>query len=236
MNINTIITRIKRSIGIYGIALPIENLDEAILDILKDTTLPDFSQYVPIKKKIPIDLSRAECTPIDNTCSLYILPDYGCNILYIYKLNYQNNYVQAAYSPSIAGITPNIFEDVLTANIAKKIGDVMLNSVTFEYVWPRKLYIYDALVSSALIADAGIEHTSFQTIPPSCSQAFYKLANLDVKAGLYPTIKHFNGIETAHGRIELNLSDWEGAEAARDDLIKEWDENFPIDLTGYSFN
>ena len=45
MNMNRIVRRIKRDIGIYGIALPIDNLDQLILDVLIDTTLPVFSQY-----------------------------------------------------------------------------------------------------------------------------------------------------------------------------------------------
>lgn len=236
MNINTILKKIKRDIGIYGIALPIDNLDEAMMDIIADTTLPDFSNYCPDIQKSVIDLSNAQCSYIDNTCNLYILPDYGVNILYVLKLQYQNNYMHAAYSPSLIGLTPNIFEDVLTANIEKKIGDVMINSITHEYEWPRKLYIYDALVSSSLIATIGVEHKSVQTIKPTQAQSFYKLADLDVKAGLYPTIKHFNGIETALERIELNLSDWESAADKREELIKEWDESHPIDLVGYSFN
>ena len=36
LNISKLITRIKMNIGIYGIALPIENLDQLITDIITD--------------------------------------------------------------------------------------------------------------------------------------------------------------------------------------------------------
>ena len=47
MNISKLVTRIKMQIGIYGVALPIDNLDEIITDIIRDITLPVFSTYCP---------------------------------------------------------------------------------------------------------------------------------------------------------------------------------------------
>ena len=55
MNIDRIVRRIKRDIGIYGMALPIDNVDKLIGEILVDTTLPVFSMYQPAEEWYPLD-------------------------------------------------------------------------------------------------------------------------------------------------------------------------------------
>ena len=113
----------------------------------------------------------------------------------------------------------------------------MVNSITFDYQHPRKLYVYDAMVSARLTALLAFEHDrSFNSINPTCEESFYMLANLDVKAGLYPTIKHYNGLETALGRIELQIEDWQNAAQERKDLINAWDESYLLDAVDLAFN
>ena len=67
------------------------------------------------------------------------------------------------------------------------------------------------------------------TIAPTAEESFYKLAVLDVKAGLYPTIKHYEGLDTPLGRIELKIDDWQNAAQDRKDLLQQWDEDYLLD-------
>ena len=67
------------------------------------------------------------------------------------------------------------------------------------------------------------------SINPTSEESFYKLAVLDVKGALYPTIKHYTGLETSLGRIELQIEDWQNAAQDRKDLLNEWDENYLLD-------
>ena len=49
MNLSTVVTRIKLQLGLINIATPIENLDESIVQIIQDITVPVFSIYAPYK-------------------------------------------------------------------------------------------------------------------------------------------------------------------------------------------
>lgn len=241
MNINTVIKRIKRDIGIYGIALPVDNLDQLILDILEDTTLPVFSLYNPLEEIQHVDVS---CLIHDNRMAdgsdIYIIPDsllYSRKLLYVKRISYDESYLRSNYFPNHEVMTGlSGLGDLLSANIAKNIIDQTVNSITFKYIHPRKLLIYDALVSSKLTIYMCFQHDkSFASIAPTAEESFYQLALLDVKAGLYPTIKHFDGIETSLGRIELKIDDWQSAADARKELISNWDESYLLDAVDLDY-
>jgi hypothetical protein len=240
MNVNTLVRRIKREIGIYGIALPIDDLDGMIKDILEDTTLPVFSIYQPLEEQYQLDIldHNAVRRSVDGS-DLYILPEFpGRKLLYVKRVCYNEGYLR---SNSYPGIFPKNTMDtlggLLSTTVGKNITDIAINSVTFKYIHPRRLYVYDAVVSACLTATLAFEHDrSFQSIPPTAEESFYNLAVLDVKAGLYPTIKHYDGLETSFGRIELKLDDWQSAASDRKELINNWDENYLLDAVDLAYN
>ena len=239
MNINTIVKRIKRKIGIYGIALPVEDLDGLILDILEDTTLPVFSLYVPMEEIMTLDMdSLHNPSDLGDQCDLYILPEFpGRKLLYVKHVEYDESLMRGAYYPSRSIFsTSTAVADLLQTNLEKQIIDLTTEAVTFHYVHPRKLYIFDSLISSRLRITMAFEHDkSFASIPPTAEESFFKLAALDIKAGLYPTIKHYDGIETSYGRIELKLDDWANAESDRDSLLEKWDDEYMLDQVDYEW-
>ena len=47
MNISEVLFRVKSEIGIYGLALPLENPDKEITDVITNITLKTFSQFQP---------------------------------------------------------------------------------------------------------------------------------------------------------------------------------------------
>ena len=47
INLSREITRIKMSMGIYGIHLPVDNVDDFIREVIEITTIPTFSVYQP---------------------------------------------------------------------------------------------------------------------------------------------------------------------------------------------
>ena len=235
MDINRIIRRIKRDIGIYGIALPIENLDEEIMQIIEDTTLPVFSLYNPLTEIRPIDVTMLKRgTERADGCELFIIPPEmieNRKLLYIKRVSYDETYMRANYYPNTIGFNSiDGLGDLLVANIGKNTIDQTVNSLTFHFEHPNKLYIYDALITSRLRMVACFEHDkSFASIPPTAEESFFKLAVLDVEAGLYQTVKHYNKLETPLGVIELNIDDWASAKEKRDELVKEWDEIWALD-------
>ena len=124
----------------------------------------------------------------------------------------------------------------MLANANKPIVDLSIAKITFKYEHPRKVYIYDSLIASKLRLTLACEHDkSCQSITPTSAESFYKLAQLDIKAGLYQTMKHYDGIETSYGRIELKIDDWQNARQERDDMLKEWDESFLLDAVDLEY-
>ena len=72
MNLSTLITRIKRKVGIYSIALPIDDLDSFIKDVINDTTLPVFSLYNPYVDRLHINLKNLKRIDKDTTYETFL--------------------------------------------------------------------------------------------------------------------------------------------------------------------
>jgi hypothetical protein len=247
MRVDRLIKRLKRDIGIYGIALPIDNLDTFITDILEDTTVPVFSLYVPRYEILACDAREFTRATNDRAevCDLYILPErlfQGREVLYVRKVEYisQLGDYSTRY-PSIihngyGGFPVNSMESIMMANAQKPITDNLVNPVTFHYEYPRKLYIYDDLVSTSLRITLACEHdTSMQSITPTSAESFYKLAILDVEAALYNQIKPYLEQGGAYDKIELKVDDWAEASKNRTDLLDRWDELYGLDYAGFEY-
>lgn len=243
MNINNIVRRIKRSIGIYGIALPIDNLDQYIMDVLMDTTLPVFSIYQPAEEKIPIDttqMGRPDHS-LGEGSDLFILPEQlflGRELLYVIDVEYHENFLAQNYAPTSFGLhsSVDVMEELMLANAATPMYNAAIEPISFHYEHPRKLYIFNALVSTKLMLTVGFSHdTSFQSITPTSTESFFQLAILDVKEALYNLVKHHNEMETSLDRVDLKLDDWANASGERKDLLKEWDESYLLDMTGLTY-
>lgn len=249
MNTARLFRRLKRDIGPYGISVPVENLDKFILDILEDTTIPVFSIYNYREEFITCSTSEFEHGYNDTgeNCELFILPQRifeGREILYVRSVEYASD-VSEYYSrysgsmsrlQSIAGTGMSAIEAMMLANAEKPIVDGAINPITFKYIYPRKLYIWDALLSSRLKLTLACEHdTSMQTITPSSAESFYKLALLDVEAGLYNIVKPHENIKGAYDEEDLKIDAWREAAAKREELLKEWDELYGLDQGTYEF-
>lgn len=247
MRVDLFFRRLKRNLGLYGIALPIENLDQFILEIIEDTTLPTFSLYVP---RIEIhNVELAEMRRGDNDrgddCELYILPDRlfnGREVLFVRRVEYLTQ-IQGHVARYPTAIMPGInnaigltFEDILLANASKPLVDNLIPPLTFHYEHPKKLYIYDAMMGSSFkITLACVHDNSLQSIPPTAGESFYQLAELDVMAGLYEFVKHYEDIGGAYDKTQLKIEKWQQAGEARRTLVEKWDESYGLDGSGFDF-
>lgn len=247
MNAARMYRRLKRDIGVYGIALPIDNVDEYIQEIIEDTTIPTFSIYVPRKEYYVCTMDQFERgkNETGDGCDLYLLPSQlfeGRELLYVRRVEYATDVTEyyARYAGGMSRSTMatgvSALTEMMLANADKPIIDMSINPVTFKYEYPRKLYIYDATISSRLKLTLACEHdTSLQTIPPTAAESFHQLATLDVKAGLYNLVKMHEEIKGAYDSIELKIDDWRGAAEKREALIEKWDELYGLDQGSYDF-
>lgn len=237
MNLSRLVTRIKRGIGIYGIALPIDDIDRMILDILEDTTIPVFSIYSPFFITYKFDVSALECTQRSTDYIEYALPDFQeRNLLYIANVTYDQVFTGGFGTWDGFGMPMNTppmtsLSDIVTANAEHKAYSQVVPQLNFQFIEPNYVRLYNMNISSRLIFKIAFEHdSSGLTIAEMSKESFYKLALLDVKAGLYNTVKHYSNITTAYGNIELKIDDWQSAEETRASLLQEWDETYHLDM------
>lgn len=252
MNAAMMYRRLKRDIGTYGIALPFEDgytLDQLMLDVIEDTTLPVFSIYYPrydVEKCLTKEFKQNVDEVMGEACDLWIMPDRlfeGREVLYVREIEYANNmnerytrYPGTMSDFGMLGHGVSSLETIMLANAQKPIMDELVNRVTFHYEYPRKLYIYDTILGTKLKIKLACQHdTSLQSIPPTAGESFIKLAMLDVQAALYNIVKPYLEMGGAYDRLAMKVEEWESAKSNRLELLKEWDDSFALDQSGLDF-
>ena len=233
MNLSTVVTRLKLKLGLLAIATPIENLDETIITILKDITIPVFSLYCPFKEKIVLKTSDMELMEKTAEYEKYLLPDFKTRkLLYVFDVYYDSSMLSGLGSyGAMPMLTGNMISQMLMSNAAKNVGNLMVPKLTFHYEHPRTLYLYNTYSSTKVVIELGFEHDrSLASIPETASESFMELALLDLKDNLYPTIKQYTEIQTAVGNINFRLDSWENAESERKELLSRWDDVYHMDM------
>ncbi len=235
MNMSNIITRIKLSLGLMAIATPFENIDETILTILQDITIPDFSLYNPCRDRLQLKTSDLERLEKTDQYEVYLLPDFkNRKLLYVFDVTYDDSCLSGLgyYGGGMPLMTGNVINQTMLANAGAHLISTMMPKMTFKFEYPRKLYLYNIYSSSSIVLDLGFEHDkSLASIPETCRDSFIQLAMLDVKSNLYPTLKMYSELNTAIGNINLKLDEWSNAESARDELINRWADTYHLDMT-----
>ena len=233
MNLSNTMTRIKLALGLTGISLPFENVDEAIYTILKEITIPTFSVYSPNNQSIYLNMNDLNILERQASYIKFLLPDFGDDkkVLYLHKVSYNETdpsgmsiYYGAPY------YSGEIYSSLMAANASNQMMRPIIPTISFDFRAPRTVLLYNVIASSSLKFDLGFEHDlTMATIPESCRESFMKLAICDVKANLYPTIKHYNEINTAIGTINLKIDDWQNADDERKELLASWDSTYHMD-------
>lgn len=239
MNLSNIMTRIKLKLGLMNIATPFEDLDGLILTILKDITVPVFSTYNPVKEKLHINMNDLEKLEDTDVYEKYLLPEFtNRKLIYVFDVNYDTSILSGLgyYGGGMPLMQGNLINQAMLANAGANLMNTMIPKLTFRFVHPRELYIYNAYSNSKLVLDLGFEHdASLASIPETCREEFLKLALLDVKENLYPTLKQYTELNTSIGNINLKLDDWANAEQERKELIDRWDDTYHLDFQPYYF-
>lgn len=235
MNISRISLRLKMGIGIYGIALPIIDIDDFVVKILTDITLPTFSLFLPLKKVMYLGLDDMEKLEKNATFESYLLPEQVNRILYVKDVRYDDR--SMAYDGYLGGpvVTRSsgydAFKSVTLGNQLRHMMNEALPTITFHFEAPRTIFLFNVVQSRHLVFELCCEHDkSFMSIPPTAEESFFELAMLDVKENLYGMVKHHSSLQTALANIDLKIDDWANAKEERKTLIEQWRELLPLDF------
>lgn len=233
MNLSDVMTRIKYKLGIMNIASPVRNLDGMIATIIKDITVPDFSVYSPDRYTVRYDLKDLEKLENYNSFETYLLPDFkDKKLLYVYQVYYDDSTLSGFghYGGALPTIGGDMIAQIALSNASASLYSVMMPKMTFEFIHPRTLRIYNQYSESKVVLDLGFQHdVSLASIPETARTSFMELALLDVKENLYPIFKNYANLTTAYGNIDLKIDNWENAESERKDLIQRWDDTYHLD-------
>lgn len=227
INSSKVISSIKMDLGLYGLSLPFGNIDDIIMDVIREKTLPVFNEFYPNVVTVPLNLQHEECIKRSYDESIFIIPDiFGeREIINVRDVRYTlgGSYLSSAGFSDVQ----NIMLGQVSANILSGIEPPK----TFNFTHPNRLHLYNIDSTYGTIeVELGIEHAeNLSTIPKSAYTFFLKVATLDVKIFLYNQLKHYNEIQTAHGTINLRIDDWADAKSERQDVMNQWEERFHFD-------
>lgn len=241
LNLSTIVTKIKMRMGIYGITLPIENPDQYIMETIEIVTLPTFSIYQPYYEHLHVNTAelRKNETLSNNEMTAYILPTFETrNLIAVVDVKYDTNasaYYTGIDAYSIAGLSPyggsTLMQQIMLSNVRSQTYGQMYPKITFDFMEPCTLLIYNQIISNSLDITLSFEHhKSLATIPKTAEKSFFELALYDCMINFYQIAKRWNGIETVHGTLNLNIEDWADAENKRNELLGEWDNLYHLDI------
>lgn len=235
-----LITRIKLACGIYAIALPFENADEAMADVIRRVTLRTFSQYAPLYETIQFDTHDLEKVDKHANQETYLLPDIFSQreILYVKNVKYDESDISSLgyWGGGIPILHGNMLRQAMLSNAALNLSNKVIPKLTFKYEHPRKITLYNILSSCKLVFEIAFVHDSnLASISPSQEESFYNLALLDVQNFLYHALKHYGEIKSAYGTINLKIDDWQNAESARKELLADWDNTYHMDVLPFIY-
>lgn len=236
-SLSELIESIKMDLGIYGLSLPIDNLDEQLYNVFKLRTIKTFSQYHPYVEQIELDLNELETNTNNFNKREYIIPNIFGDRRIISVRDVSQRPIGIGYGqPSSMGCSMTS-ENMMLGTINADINSMMSPPQTFEFIQPNRLVLYNMyMYATRVTIELTTEHFSnLASIPASQWETFENLALLDTKRFLYGILKHYNEIQTAHGNINLRIDDWANAEQDRRELLKEWDGKYHLDSTPVYF-
>lgn len=242
LNMSNIVFRIRAALGIMNLALPFEDVNNMIVRIIQEITIPIFSTYVPDRRIDRVDVGK-EFQKIDDQATYveYLLPDFkNEKLLYINDVYYNDDTLTnlGYYAGTIPmGMEESSFiEQMILNNLSKDIVNSSVPKMTFQFTPPRRLRLYNAYCSNIMTIDWSFEHSkSLNTIPDDAINSFLKLAILDVKCNIYPSIASYLRQNTQYGTIELPLDSWGNAESDRDALLSDWDDRYHLDMVPFYY-
>lgn len=233
MNLSQLLTSIKMDLGIYGLALPFEKGDQAIVEAIQLRTLTTFSQYAPYVLRVNMELSELICIQNNYEESIYEIPDvFGDRkLLYIRKIDQRNKMLGTNYGGPNFDSSFDTYNALMLGQANADLYQAAQPAFSFKFQHPNLLHLFNTnSFSTQLVMEFAMQHTdNLATIPNTSWESFYDLASLDVKKFLFNALKHYRDIQTAYGTITLKIDDWEGADNERKELIEKWRDLYHLD-------
>lgn len=236
MNASQLLTSIKMDLGIYGLRLPFDDPDKAMMDVIQLKTLKTFSTFYPQLITKSIDLATdLKCEKSEYTESIYIIPPDlfgGREILYLRTIYPKSKLLGNGFiSPTFDG-SIETYNMLMMTQANANLASVAAPAITFKFEPPNKVYLYNMATAYGVVDfEFAVEHANnLSTIPQTAWESFYELALIDVKRFLYNIMKHYTELQTAYGNINLKIDDWSTAESDRKELVEKLKDIYHLEV------
>ena len=232
LNISRCISSIIQQLGLYSVNLPFkEPTENVIQNVLKTTTIPIFSQFVPWIKQDTVSVTALKV--IDQKQAIYQLPGTLTTtpIMYVSDVSLPQQNTRGTFGDVTPAYGINrSAQGVITSQAYMMLAGQMRAEPTFEYLGHNKIKLY-GYPKVALNFKVACEHDeNGESIDQSCYDSFMQLAMLDVKMFLYNNLKLYDNIASAFGNISLKTEDYQPAESERNSMLEEWRNTFHLDM------
>lgn len=238
-----LISSIKMDLGLIGIRMPFDNIDELIMEIIKIKTLPVFNELYPYKVPIVVDIRDLKVVEHKVESTVYVLPDiFGDKqIMMINKVESEEDAVnnRAFYDSGMYLYSMSTcfcgYEDLMLAQAQSNLIGSAIKGITFKFIPPNQIEIFSEYgIGTKFRIEVCLEHSeNLTTLPATTYTSFLKLATLDVKKYMYDNLKHYDNLSTSYGQIAMRIDDWSGADDQRQQLIEKWEQTYHLDLNQY---
>jgi hypothetical protein len=229
MNMSSVVSSLIQQHGLYYINLPFKDPTEIVVhNILKTTTIPEYSQFVPWTREYTCPTN--DLAVIDKKEGIYFLPHFICTtpIMYVSSVEVQKSPHYGAYGDLAYGVSRSV-QGVITSQAYSMVVGKLRREPTFEYLGENQIRLHGYPPGNLTFRVACEHNANGETIPPGCRDSFMELAAWDLKVFLYNNLKGFDGIATAHGTINLKIEEYQGAESERKALLDTWRDTFHLD-------
>ena len=245
MNISKVISALQTSLGLYNITLPFKDektgeqkpTEQVIEQVIRDVTIPMYSQFVPWERKGTIDVKDL-IRPPHEEMGVYWLPAWLTltDVHYIIDIHLPYHNVRGTYGDIAPAYGINrSMQGVATSKAYMMAASQMRAGPTWEWLGDNKFKLYGWPKTKIEIEVACDHMENLESVPQSCYESFMNLATLDMKVFLWNTLKHYQEIPTAFGTINLKIEDYQTADTDRTALLKEYGDVFHVDIMPFSF-
>ena len=243
INPSKLVSSIKMDLGLIGIRMPFDNVDELKMEIIKIKTLPVFNELYPYKTFIIINTNELQVVDTKVESITYVLPDvFGDRQIMMIndvqpeqdQLTHRSAYDTGLYTYDLTSCYCG-YQELMLAQAQANLLSSAMKGTTFRFIPPNQLEIFDGYgVSNLYRVEVCLEHSeNLTTLPATTYTSFLKLATLDVKKYMYDNLKHYDNLATSYGQIAMRIDDWSGAQDERQQLIEKWEQTYHLDLNQF---
>lgn len=239
MDTQYVLTRLNQTLGLTDLDSVVTfDVIKQASEIIKNTTVPVFSIYLPYKEEMLVKLNQKNIHHVSDIGVTYLLPDFAPRkLLYVLDIRNAGDQNFSPYNTNVGYIdqmqygSASGLEALMLGIGAAQVSSMISQYINFNFQYPRMLTIYGTnFATSTYVMEFGFEHaTSLATIPQTASETFMTLAELDIQTSLYPALRRFTQLETAYGSFPLNIDSWANASEERKEFLKQLDQTYQMD-------